>query len=467
MTIELALRATALLGLASALAWSKVGLPAAARHALWRLTVIVTLMLPALGAVSPGWSLLPAVPGVSRAAERDTAPSNENANAHGPAVLTLAATKRAGDLASLWWWGGLATVTLYFASGYARLWALRRRARPAPPEWGATVARLAPRARISYAPRVLVSSRVSGPLVSGVVRPVVLIPPAACAWSAARRDAVLVHELSHISRGDMVAQLGAHVLVAVHWFNPLAWHALRQMRRERELACDEAVLRAGISPLVYATELLAIAAEGVQCPVPASGLSMAHRPELESRMSAILEGGAGCVWPANGWLVSLAVVLASVMLAGVTLTPQRSSGGAAAAPVTRWNALLPGEDRATKASSIDGLPTATTSAARERAVLALAFSSGEQVVPSLLEALTHADVGVREKAAVGLTWRRDPRIVSALITAAADPAPEVREKVLVALAFSGDSRARTIIEAARSDPDAGVRDKAVKLAAFR
>ena len=55
-------------------------------------------------------------------------------------------------------------------------------------------------------------------------------------------------------------RLMARLACAVYWFHPLAWLAERRMRVERELACDDAVLRSGSQPDQYAAVLLDVAA---------------------------------------------------------------------------------------------------------------------------------------------------------------------------------------------------------------
>jgi HEAT repeat protein len=97
---------------------------------------------------------------------------------------------------------------------------------------------------------------------------------------------------------------------------------------------------------------------------------------------------------------------------------------------------------------------------RERATLALAFSSGRDVIPALLEALRDPEPQVREKAAIGLALRRDPRPVAALIDAMSDPDSQVREKVAIALGTSGDPRAESALTRALRDGDSQVREKA-------
>src|SRR6185436_15883755 len=96
------------------------------------------------------------------------------------------------------------------------------------------------------------------PMTWGVIRPSILLPQAAAEWSAQRLDAVLQHELAHVQRFDALTQWLAHFACALYWFHPLVWYAAKQMRAERERACDDLVLHSGIQPSVYASDLLEI-----------------------------------------------------------------------------------------------------------------------------------------------------------------------------------------------------------------
>ncbi|MEM1270139.1 MAG: M56 family metallopeptidase, partial [Bacteroidota bacterium] len=138
--------------------------------------------------------------------------------------------------------------------------------------------------------RIYVSERVSMPMTWGAIRPVVLLPQDALEWDDERLRAVLLHEYAHIKRWDWVTQSVGQLAVALHWFNPLAWMALKQLRREHERASDDQVLMAGLKASSYATHLLDIArtywtAGWVARPT----VAMARRSELEGRMLAILD----------------------------------------------------------------------------------------------------------------------------------------------------------------------------------
>lgn len=123
----------------------------------------------------------------------------------------------------------------------------------------------------------------------GLVRPKVILPRAARAWTEDRARVVLCHELAHIQRRDWVLQLAAELLRSVYWFNPLLWIACRRLRQDSEQACDDAVLKLGIEGSEYATHLLDLARafghdRRTWLPAPA----IARPSSLERRIRAML-----------------------------------------------------------------------------------------------------------------------------------------------------------------------------------
>jgi beta-lactamase regulating signal transducer with metallopeptidase domain len=79
--------------------------------------------------------------------------------------------------------------------------------------------------------------------VFGFRRPC-LLAPEGMLDSLERREArlVVLHELLHIRRRDVLVNWISVLALAPHWFNPLAWVAMRRLRADQELACDAAVL---------------------------------------------------------------------------------------------------------------------------------------------------------------------------------------------------------------------------------
>lgn len=97
---------------------------------------------------------------------------------------------------------------------------------------------------LGHTPAFRITGTLSVPAVLGVWRPVVLIPGD---WlSTFDRDAlgnILTHELAHIKRRDLLVGWLASCLTCCYWFHPFVWVAHLQLRREREMACDDMVLR--------------------------------------------------------------------------------------------------------------------------------------------------------------------------------------------------------------------------------
>jgi beta-lactamase regulating signal transducer with metallopeptidase domain/thiol-disulfide isomerase/thioredoxin len=125
------------------------------------------------------------------------------------------------------------------------------------------------------------------PMVVGICRPVLLLPDDASTWSNERRHLVLLHELAHVQRRDVLTQIMATLACAVYWFNPLAWWGARQMKQLREIACDDAVVTNSSVPATYAQTLLDVA-KRYRCQAMTSAVAMARSSNVESRITAIL-----------------------------------------------------------------------------------------------------------------------------------------------------------------------------------
>lgn len=139
-------------------------------------------------------------------------------------------------------------------------------------------------------PRLLVGPAGSVPMVWGILRPCLLLPPDAVDWSDAKLRAVLLHELAHLQRGDPAALLVAQTAQALHWFNPLAWLTVRRLRADQERACDDAVLQQGVRPSEYAQHLLDFSQNYRLAPgLGHCALAMARPSPVERRLAAILD----------------------------------------------------------------------------------------------------------------------------------------------------------------------------------
>uniref|UniRef100_UPI0025FFA3E4 M56 family metallopeptidase n=1 Tax=uncultured Sphingomonas sp. TaxID=158754 RepID=UPI0025FFA3E4 len=92
--------------------------------------------------------------------------------------------------------------------------------------------------------RVVASDGAPGPLAFGIWHRYVAFPrDFAERYDADERDLALAHELGHHARGDLIANWIALAVLALHWFNPLAWRAFHAFRADQELANDARVLK--------------------------------------------------------------------------------------------------------------------------------------------------------------------------------------------------------------------------------
>lgn len=93
--------------------------------------------------------------------------------------------------------------------------------------------------------KVRLSPVVAGPLAAGIFHRHILLPADfEQRYNDPEQRLALAHELAHHRRGDLIANSAALMMLALHWFNPIAHWAYRAFRSDQELACDATVLGA-------------------------------------------------------------------------------------------------------------------------------------------------------------------------------------------------------------------------------
>lgn len=139
-------------------------------------------------------------------------------------------------------------------------------------------------------PKLLVGDAKAVPMVWGVWRTRLLLPTGFEQWSATKMRGVLLHELAHLKRRDPLALWAAQWVKALHWFNPLVWLTIRQLRADQERACDDAVLRHGIRASEYAQHLLDLSRHTRIAPgLALCALTITRCAPVETRVKAILD----------------------------------------------------------------------------------------------------------------------------------------------------------------------------------
>ena len=349
---DAAWKSAVLLAAAGAMVLAMRRSSAAARHLVWSLAMAGSLALPVVALSMPSWSwpiipeevtvlsftgaptsLHPMPPGpfvqdFTAEADRDrletsrTDPKNITASAPAPGTVDArtspAASKNTarppvGWLVIVWAMGVMWTLAIPLVGWLALLPIVRSAGSSDASVWRELAHELAGRLGLRRV-QFLRSDRAVMPMTWGLLRPVILLPGEADGWPRDRLHDVLLHELAHVRRLDCLTQVIAQVSCALYWFNPLAWLASRQMRLERERACDDVVLRAGARPSDYAGHLLEIA-RGLRSAraVSFAALSMARPSQLEGRVLSVLDPSrrrSGL----SGRVVGLGVIAAAAMI---------------------------------------------------------------------------------------------------------------------------------------------------------
>lgn len=110
-------------------------------------------------------------------------------------------------------------------------------------------------------------ANIDSPFVFGVLKPKIYLP---YGLDDTTKNYVLLHEQSHIRRGDFLTKPLFWIAVVLHWINPLVWIAWYYFCRDLELACDEHVVdQLDCSQKgMYADTLLQLAVQSKRLPCP-------------------------------------------------------------------------------------------------------------------------------------------------------------------------------------------------------
>lgn len=477
---DAAWRAALLLAVAFVVARLLRSQPAAVRHVLWTGVFAGVLAMPLLSGVSPVTlsvqvpdrvrSLAPVASGArapdTEAGRPGGATTPERLSRSAPSVGTAAMDDpgaegryAAGLAGAPWspigllaaaWLVGVAVLSLRLLAGFVALRRLVRRGLVPDESLARLVEAAAARAGVHALPRVLLTDGVAMPCTAGWIRPVILLPAEAGAWTPERLEVVLLHELSHVRRLDIVPHLVSELAVVIHWFNPLAWLAAARLRAEAERATDDRVVQAGARPSEYADHLLEIVRQSRPAWYPAPLMPLARRTEFEGRLLSILES-RGAMPSARGAMVVVAIAAAlSVGVASMEGAVQPASTDDPASGV-----MVPDELVAEAAADPSAVPTPPTRVPAGQ-------GGDESTVSALSEALRDPVASVRQAAAEALGRTRDSVAVRALMDVLrADESAAVRRAAAWSLGEIADAMAiPALADALLRDRDIEVRRNA-------
>ena len=315
LLIDAVIKVSVILLGAAMITWTLRGSSAAVRHLAWTVSMVAVLLVPILSMVLPPIHVLPnlvtnslsvhdsatllPLPELellstgdalnSAAQEATTAPTSQSAS---EATIVPAINSLRPIVLGLWYVGAIIMLLRTFLS----FCVLRRLA-----DGGHSIAdskieeivrEVRRRLGLNAGIHVFLTDRRSIPMTWGIFSTHLLLPAEVAHWPPDRIRAVLLHELGHAKRRDMLSHLLAQMASAIFWFHPLVWIAVYRMHIERERACDDLVVATGLRPSAYAEHLVAVIARlQNHTLVPSSALAMAKPSMLEGRLVAILSDG--------------------------------------------------------------------------------------------------------------------------------------------------------------------------------
>jgi TonB family protein len=148
-----------------------------------------------------------------------------------------------------------------------------------------------------------ISDEISSPVTFGWRNPVVLLPPQFPDLDAAKRDAILCHEILHVRRRDWLFTVAEELLRAVFWFHPAIWWLLGEIQLTREQAVDREVIEMTRASDEYVDALLAMAGAHPRLDLAPAPLFLRKR-HLKQRVVSILKEVS---MSKTKWMTALAV----------------------------------------------------------------------------------------------------------------------------------------------------------------
>jgi beta-lactamase regulating signal transducer with metallopeptidase domain len=210
------------------------------------------------------------------------------------------------------------------------------------------VALLAERLRLRRVPKVKNDLNTATPFVTGLWVFTLVIPDRMLAdLQPMVRSALLIHELAHIRRGDLLVRWLQNIARLVFFFWPPVWWACRRLERYAEIACDEWAIRlSSVKAEAYADALLSIA-RGVRArPWPACEVGLSSSVgTMSARFERIFQSKSS-LSPRMSWLILLLVfswgtfVLSGPALGGSSTSPDGSISNQQPAETTEQSSNL-------------------------------------------------------------------------------------------------------------------------------
>ncbi len=143
------------------------------------------------------------------------------------------------------WISGILVMVLFFIKGAIKLCHLKQSAMPLQNQevYKLYLACLK-EAGIKRKIPVFSTAFLKSPVLSGFIRPQIYLPIHLISeYNPSDMRFMLLHELQHYKHKDLLFNAIINIAGIIYWFNPLVWLAIKEIRTDREIACDTSVLQ--------------------------------------------------------------------------------------------------------------------------------------------------------------------------------------------------------------------------------
>lgn len=240
----------------------------------------------------------------------------------------------------------------------------------------ALVARICERMGVRRVPDVRLSDEAPAPFVLGAIRTRLILSPRQLDCPR-ESEAVILHEIAHLRRGDLIVRYVQFLAGTVFFFWPVVAWVNRRVDLARELACDDWALACGrLSAAEYARCLLRALGAGTSWARYHPAAMAANPHSVERRIEMILNGSGRMYKFGKPGLLALLVLpaWAAFVLSGAALAED------AAKPVTQTQANTCDKKVQVKVVTVNGDATAANADAQVRV-----FKMGDDAAMSNLK----------------------------------------------------------------------------------
>ena len=284
--------------------------------------------------------------------------------------------------------------------------------------WSERVREISKRLRLSNPVRLLESSVVQVPTTIGWLRPLILLPCSTLTGLTPQQlDLILAHELAHIRRNNYLVNLLQMMVETLLFYHPATWWISRQLRNERELACDDMAVSACGDPIAYARALAKI--ERLRQDTPLLALA-ADGGILSQRILRLVNASPHYrqVSPVFGALIAVAAILISIVAVQSALSNSRQAASTTLTGLESIKPVLMADSNI--GQSVQQLIASDDTSGedlnvREIALASLCNRDGTVIIMNPQTGLVHTIVN--QDWAVRRSWK--PASVIKLVTAAA------------------------------------------------